>query len=133
MVRRGYVAFALTNFCSDITAIRAEVQEGERELGLILSLEYFPYSSPDPASTAELKDLVVYSVAGNVANPHHTSWGSTDTNMRGEELLVYLASNDLSILERGAKPTFFTRNKRVVLDLTICSNCSRRYITNWYV
>ena len=83
-----------------------------------------------------MENLVAHSVAGNVGTfigVDATTWGRPDTNMRGEELLVYLASNDLSILNRGAEPSFGSRNRREVLDLTLCSNCIRRCITNWYV
>jgi len=60
-------------------------------------------------------------IVGCDLNAHHTVWGSTGTNRRGEKLLEYLASTDLEILNKESEPTFCTAVRREVLDLTICS------------
>ena len=45
---------------------------------------------------------------------HHTIWGSTETNGRGELLLDFILSTNLCI---GCKPTFITRNRQEVIDI----------------
>lgn len=67
------------------------------------------------------------------ANAHHITWGSTGVNKRGLELVDYLASTDLHILNTGNKPTFVTSNRREVLDLTLASSSLLGYVTNWFV
>jgi hypothetical protein len=41
------------------------------------------------------------------ANAHHIIWGSSDTNPRGENLIDYLAGNNLVIINKGKEPTFY--------------------------
>jgi len=74
-----------------------------------------------------MEDLVRYCqnerlplIVGYDSNAHHTVWGSTDTNRKGEELLEYLASTDLETLNKGSESTFCTAVRMEVLDLTIC-------------
>jgi hypothetical protein len=50
-------------------------------------------------------------------NTHHTVWGSTNTNQRGESLLGLMANN-LTIANQGNKPTFVTAVRKEVLDVT---------------
>ena len=67
------------------------------------------------------------------ANAHHVAWGSSNTNERGEALLEYLASTDLAWCNKGHKPTFITRIRREVLDLTLASPGVFSEIKDWKV
>ena len=58
-------------------------------------------------------------VIGCDANAHHVAWGSSNINERGEALMDFLASTNLAWCNKGHKPTFITRNRREVLDLTL--------------
>ena len=78
-----------------------------------------PYSMEDLVRYCQDEHLPL--IVGCDSNAHHTVWRSTNTNRKGEELLEYLASTDLEILNRGNEPTFCTVARRKVLDLTICS------------
>ena len=60
-------------------------------------------------------------VLGSDANAHHVAWGSSDTNERGEDLLNFIASTDLAWCNKGHKPTFITRNRKEVLDITLAT------------
>jgi ribonuclease HI len=72
-------------------------------------------------------------VLGCDANAHHVAWGSSNTNERGEALLEYLASTDLAWCNKGHKPTFITRNRREVLDITLASPGVFTEIKDWKV
>ena len=60
-------------------------------------------------------------------------WGSSDTNKRGESLYDYLSANSLDILNKGKDPTFITRARREVLDLTLANPLIALRIINWHV
>ncbi|KAJ8913176.1 hypothetical protein NQ315_009013 [Exocentrus adspersus] len=72
-------------------------------------------------------------IVGCDANAHHTCWGSKDVNQRGQDLLEFLISSGLDILNRGTKPPFVTRNRQEVIDITISNSWSSHLVTNWRV
>ncbi|KAJ8914639.1 hypothetical protein NQ315_015377 [Exocentrus adspersus] len=105
----------------------------------ILCSAYLPYESPSP-SPRQLMELVEWCKSNNLplivgcdANAHHTCWGSKDVNQRGQDLLEFLISSGLDILNRGTKPTFVTRNRQEVIDITISNSWSSHLVTNWRV
>ena len=88
----------------------------------------------------EVKRLVEYCgkqkvplLMGCDANAHNVIWGSTDTNNRGEHLLEFLVASNLEILNIGNKPTFVTRARREVLDITVSSQSIAWCIKEWRV
>ena len=56
-------------------------------------------------------------IVGTDANAHHPIWGSSDINPRGDDLLAYCVSADLSFCDVGNKPTFKTKTREDVLNL----------------
>ena len=83
-------------------------------------------ANEEPAPPNLLKELLVITekektptIIGAYANAHHTIWGSSNANARGEELLSYCASANLTSCNVGNKPTFRTRKREEVLDLTL--------------
>ena len=70
---------------------------------------------------------------GSDANAHHTVWGSTDINPRGTALLQFIADSELNILNKGKFPTFVTKNRKEVLDITLASNGLVDKINSWRV
>ena len=72
-------------------------------------------------------------VLGCDANAHHVAWGSSDTNERGEDLLNFIASTDLAWCNKGHKPTFITRNRKEVLDITLATPEVFLEIKDWTV
>ena len=72
-------------------------------------------------------------ILGCDANAHHHTWGSTDTNPRGESLFQFIMANNLDIVNKGNNPTFVTRQRSEVIDLTICTSYINNSIKNWYV
>jgi protocatechuate 3,4-dioxygenase beta subunit len=60
-------------------------------------------------------------IIGCDANSHHTSWGSINTNDRGESLFNYIMAKGLDIMNRGNRRTFVTSNRQEVINITIAT------------
>lgn len=139
---KGMDALLLPNMCSrDLVVIKMRLKgrRGER-LELCIASAYFPGDSATGPPPREVEELVQYChnkgiplLLGCDANAHHVVWGSTDTNDRGRDLLEYIAGTDLEILNRGNKPTFQTKNRREVLDVTLCSGGLVGRVRGWKV
>ena len=75
------------------------------------------------------------------SNAHHGHWGSKKTDKRGEEILKFISENNLTLLNKGGKSTYFrvkTFNGRLTkveenIDLTLASNFITHKIFNWKV
>ena len=105
---------------------------------VIICSAYLPGEKNDP--TEELAKVADYArkqkaelLIGCDANAHHTAWGSTDINERGEKLNDFLLINRLELLNKGREPTFVTRARQEVLDITFATKNLARHITNWHV
>ena len=97
-------------------------------------------AAEEPAPPNLLRDLLVFTeneqiptIVGTDANAHHTIWGSSDINPRGEDLLAYCASADLNFCNVGYKPTFRTKTREEVLDLTLVNRCAWNRVVGWHV
>ena len=66
----------------------------------------------------------ISTIVGTDANAHHTIRGSTDINLREEDLLAYCVSADLNFCNIGNTPTFRTITREEVLDLTLVNRCA---------
>ena len=69
----------------------------------------------------------------NKSNAHHTIWGSFDINPRGGDLLAYCVSADLNFCNVDNKPTFRTKTREEVLDLTLVNQCACDQVVGWHV
>ncbi|KAH8294581.1 hypothetical protein KR054_011526, partial [Drosophila jambulina] len=58
-------------------------------------------------------------IVGADANAHHCVWGSPDINDRGESLLDFILTTNLSIANVGEEHTFVGPTSSNVLDLTL--------------
>jgi len=88
----------------------------------------------------EMEELVRYCeneylclIVGCDSNAHHTAWGSTNCNSRGESLLEFLNSSNLEILNRGNESTFCNASRHEVIDITLGSYRLLESITGWEV
>ena len=72
-------------------------------------------------------------LVGCDSNAHHTAWGSTNCNSRGEALMEFLGSSNLEILNRGNEPTFSNAVRQGVLDITLVSYGLLDNIADWEV
>ena len=55
-------------------------------------------------------------IVGCDSNAHHTAWGSTNCNGKGESLLEFFNSLNLGILNRGNESTFCNASRQEVID-----------------
>ncbi|KAL7725518.1 hypothetical protein ACLKA6_010088 [Drosophila palustris] len=99
---------------SDLTVGLCERRNGPN---LYLVSAYLPYEEKDPPSD-NVKALIQHAqkegidvILGCDANAHHTLWGSTDTNDRGESLLELALLTNLVVCNRGNHPTFRNKNR----------------------
>ena len=97
-------------------------------------------AAEEPAPPNLLRDLFVFTeneqiptIVGTDASAHHTIWKSSDINPRGEDLLAYCASADLNFCNVGNKPTFRTKSREEVLDLTLVNRCAWNRVVGWHV
>ncbi|XP_017464834.1 PREDICTED: uncharacterized protein LOC108358170 [Rhagoletis zephyria] len=106
---------------------------------MVLAAAYFPGDNAN-VQPLEVQQLLEFCrrrrlpvILGCDANAHNMEWGSLDTNRRGECLLEYIISEDLSIHNVGNKPTFFTRVREEALDITISNRLASPQIVQWKV
>ncbi|XP_036328686.1 uncharacterized protein LOC118741007 [Rhagoletis pomonella] len=132
--------FCITEFLTqDLVAVQTTLKVDGRELEVVLAAAYFPGDNANvpPLEVQQLlescrrKRLPV--ILGCDANAHNMEWGSSDTNRRGECLLEYIISADLSIHNVGNEPTFITRVREEVLDITISNRLASPLIGQWKV
>lgn len=132
--------FPISEFIKrDIVAVRMEVPSARGSREILMVSAYFP-GDVDEIPPPEIAALVAYSHRHNIpfvigcdANAHHTVWGSTNINTRGEYLLQFLSSKNIDICNVGDKPTFENSIRQEVLDLTLCSRSISDKIKNWHV
>ena len=105
---------------------------------LVLASMYLHGSDSIPSTKMEAlvnycidKDLPL--VVGGDANAHHTLWGSTNINDRGLELMDYLRANSLPWCNVGNTPTFVTKTREEVLDITFTNLKADGVVSDWKV
>ena len=140
VVTKGIDSFMLQELSSrDCTTIRINiVDERGRGKDILVCSAYFPHDEPSP--TEIVRKVIEYSRQRNInliigcdSNSHHEVWGSTDTNDRGEQLLEFLTGTRMIIANQGRDPTFVTRTRSEVLDLTLSDSDLGRNIQGWRV
>jgi len=127
----------LTDFLSrDLTAVIVKTSTES----IIMASAYFPHEQGDKPPPDEVRHLVRYCTVNKLplilccdCNSHNTLWGSSDTNRRGKNLIEFLISTDLYVMNRGNKPTFQNAIREEVLDLTITSTTIYQRVSNWRV
>lgn len=143
LVRQDLQCLPLLQWCSrDITSLNITWSQdgGERNTITVCSV-YLPHDSTAPPPTVELESIVEHATAerhqlllGCDANAHHQiGWGSTDTNVRGEALLDFIVAHNLHVLNVGSRPTFVTRGRQEVIDVTLCTENVVKFIRGWHV
>jgi hypothetical protein len=137
---RNETAWMLSGFsCRDLVAVLIKYNEEGAERRLVVCSAYLPYDSEDPPPSKEFEDLVryrekenLYLAVGCNSNAHHSVWGSTDCNSRGEALVEFLNTTNLEILNRGNVPTC-SGSRLEVTDITLGSLRLLESIIDWEV
>lgn len=124
----------------DLVAVQVEVPMSRGKQDVIIASAYFPGDDTNLPPPEEVRSLVKHCkrrnkhlILGCDANAHHSVWGSTNNNKRGECLFEYLFLNNIDIVNRGSKPTFRNGVRSEVLDITLASTFISNYIYNWHV
>ena len=122
----------------NLVPIEANVLIGGASRKVVLASAYF--AGDREAPPGEVLRLATYCknhniplLIGSDANAHSESWGSTDTNTRGELILEFLSQADLTTYNIGNRPTFETKVRQEVLDITIGSYFWCGLISKWRV
>ena len=128
----------MLNQFSSLDQVAIAIKTTKRTIVLVST--YMPFDSINPPPEDVLYDLTDYCNQNNYellissdANSHHVSWGSTDCNARGENLLNFIINKNLVICNKGNTPTFETINRREVLDITLASQGLADVIAGWHV
>ena len=136
----GIKAWFLPQFSNrDMVTVRVEEAWGNGR-PLIVSSVYMANEEGAVVPLPLLDHLVGHCQEQNVdicigmdSNSHHTAWGSTNINARGESLLEFLVRTNLVICNLGAVPTFRTAARSEVLDITLISYNLSLLVGNWRV
>jgi hypothetical protein len=140
-VRNHIHALPLLEFCSrDRTTVRIIHTYGRGCEELTVASAHLPYDSDEPPPTKEVRDIINYCyswkkqfIIGCNANAHHTMWGSTSNNPRGEIFMKFLVSVNRNILNHGNEPTFVVCSRKEVIDLTLWINIIGNLVRKWHV
>jgi hypothetical protein len=126
---RNETAWLLPGFsCKDLIAVLIKYNEDGAERRLVVCSAYLPCDPEDPPPPKELEELVrycenenLYLVVGCDSNAHHSVWGSTNCNSRGEALVEFLNSSKLEILNQGNEPAICSGGRLEVIDIILGS------------
>ncbi|RVE51293.1 hypothetical protein evm_004097 [Chilo suppressalis] len=122
----------------DLTTIKIKQSQDPSVPDLVMASAYMHEEESAPPD--ELVELVRYCeqndmalIIGADANAHHPLWGMPNSNKRGEDLVDFLFTTDLSILNIGSAPTFVTRRARTIIDLTLATRMGANLVSDWKV
>lgn len=125
---------------ADTTTVLVGSESGSIEQSFMITSFYMGHDSVEEIPGNVFRSIInnykehnLTRIMGGDANAHHTIWGSSDINRRGATLMEYLASTDMEILNRGNAPTFITKNRTEVLDISLCSRDFANKINHWHV
>lgn len=141
LIKKDIQIMPLTELCSrDVATVKIKLNDDGGPRELVLASVYMPYDSSEPPPSRDVEKLVMYCresglqfIAGCDANAHHSIWGSSNTNDRGEYLLEFIMANNLDILNEGNKPTFINIRRQKVIDITLATASVKHRIKWWHV
>lgn len=124
----------------DLATIQVTIRDGEVTRDVIIASAYFPGNDPISPPPNNVKQLINFCknqdlpfIIGCDDNSHHTTWGSSNNNARGNALFDYLNDVDAIVLNEGDSPTYFFNGREEVLDITLADPSISSEITNWHV
>lgn len=131
----------LPQFCDgDTTSVMLNTGSAGSNEDIVFCSAYLPYDGRDSTPGKVVSELTEFCsdsglslIIGSDTNAHHTLWGSSNINDRGSKLAEFLACTNLEILNIGTEPTFVTRSRSEVLDVTFSSIDIVDRILNWHV
>ncbi|XP_030748230.1 uncharacterized protein LOC115876560 [Sitophilus oryzae] len=137
VTRRALKLTLLSHYSTnDVSVATCEDQKGFK---LLLVSAYMPYDEENPPPEAvrnlvrEARRMSQQLVIGCDSNGHHIQWGSKDIKERGESIMDFILSNNLTICNRDNLPTFANKIRQEVLDLTLTTEGRRLIVEDWRV
>lgn len=126
----------LPDLCDGDTTVAAWNRPPGEGPPILLAAVYLPYEQD--TATPGLARLLARAATeealiGCDANAHHTVWGSSNTNKRGESLLDLLSASRVVLLNRGNSPTFVIKNRSEVIDISLATPDTAALSTGWMV
>lgn len=114
LIKKNINFFFLENYSDeDFTAV---VVERRGEKAICLCSAYCPYEEledfPSKNFVRAAKECKWVCVIGCDSNGHHTQWGSTSNNVRGDLLFNYILKSSLVLCNKGNEATF---KKKIVI------------------
>lgn len=130
----------LPQFCDgDTTTVLCTSTDGNYD-EFVLSSSYMPGDTQERRPGKVVSELVKFCtsnkkplVLGSDTNSHHILWGSSNVNEYGEQLVEFLATTNLEVINHGNAPTFVTKSRKEVLDVTFASAQFLNRLVNWHV
>ena len=125
LISKDMPVFKLANFCNrDIAAAIITINDRN----VVVASVYMPHNNEEHPSTV-FQNMVQYCedhnyelIIGADANSHHEYWGCTESNSRGDSLVEFLSTKELHVINKGIIPTFVTRSRQEILDITMVSS-----------
>jgi len=135
LVKKDINAYLLSNFSNDDVTVVA--CEGDSDEPVIIVSAYLAHDEEAPPVDLvrianEAAERGWRMVIGADANAHHTVWGSTDINDRGESFLEFILRSRISIANRGEEPTYKGPTSENVLDITLFTD-HNTVVEDWKV
>lgn len=124
----------------DVTTVLLNIQNGNKNEEIIMSSVYMPFEEHNKMPDDMTRAVIAHSASSDIpitigadCNAHHALWSSSDINRRGEKLVEYLSTTDLDIQNKACEPTFATKTRQEVLDITLATQRFANRIKNWRV
>ena len=122
----------------DLVTVLVKYFEDGAERGLAVCSAYLPYDSGFPPRSMELEKQARYCESENLflivgcdSTAHHTAWGSTNCNGRGEALMEIVNSSSLETLNRVNVSTFCSGSRQEVTDIILGPYGLLEIINDW--
>ena len=128
----------MLNQFSDPDLVTISIKLNEKIV--IMASVYMPYDSAGPPPPYLVRQLVKYCqdekhelLLACDANSQHTAWNSSKVNTRGDNLIRFILSNELFVINRGTNPTFQNTTRNEIIDLTIATRALNEKVVDWEV
>lgn len=110
----------ILNQFTDLDLVTVRIyRKSEHGGDFIVVSAYMPYDSPLPPPGVAFKRIVDFC--------------SSNINKRGEDLIQFLVTIDLMVINKGKKPTFVNSVRKEILDVTLASCGLSEMIHSWRV
>ena len=141
LVSKNINCWQINQFCSpDMCSVGMHLEDGTTLVISSVYMEYHQGPGAPPPPPELLRELTTFCrtkgwslLIGSDSNCHSTAFGSSNDNRRGVELMEWLSSTNLHILNKGNDYTFSDCRRQEVIDITIGDTKVLDKVVNWQV